>query len=75
MKLVEVGKSGTGFRFSQNRFPRSKMRFQKKIFLIITSSCHHELFDDTHPENMINCAKFHVCMPGIYGGIERQTHR
>ena len=36
VKFVEVGKSGTGVE-AENRVPRSKTRFSKKLSLIVTS--------------------------------------
>ena len=58
--------SGTGFRLSQK--PRSSVQkcgFLKKLSLIMTSPTPY----DTHPEGVINRAKFDVNTPGSFGGV------
>ena len=49
MKFVEVEK-----------FPQTRNVIFKKLFLIMTSSCRHELFYDTLFRVAINRAKFHA---------------
>ena len=63
IKFSQFGKLKAGFRWSKKRFSSVKnCKFQK---------CHQPPYD-THPSEVINSAKFDVCMPSSFGG-EKQT--
>ena len=64
IKFFEVGKSGAGFRLSNNRFPPSRNAKLKTSFdfdVMMTSTIPY----DPHSSEMINYVKFDVCLPVV----------
>ena len=49
---------------------REKMRFLKKIVLIVGATGRHQTLYDTHPSMVINRTKFHVCTPSSFGRVK-----
>ena len=75
MKIVKIGKSGTGFCLNQ-KLRSSVQNWELKIVfiydVIVTSQT-----NDTDFEKMITCGKFDICAPSSFGEIktDRQTDR